>query len=71
MLIEGRKGNIFEHKIADISVWRKKTQFPFLGRFWFCSRRAQTRAFHQGCQIFLDTIYQHGKNIPNGHKYTK
>jgi hypothetical protein len=26
-------------------------------------------AFAQGCQIFLDTTYQNGKNIPKYHKY--
>jgi hypothetical protein len=25
----------------------------------------------QGCQIFLGTIYQNGKNIPNDHKIIK
>jgi hypothetical protein len=25
----------------------------------------------QGCQIFLVTTYQNGKNIPNNHKNTK
>jgi hypothetical protein len=26
------------------------------------------RTFRQGCQIFLGTTYQNGKNIPNDHK---
>jgi hypothetical protein len=31
----------------------------------------QACSLWQGCQIFLGSIYQDGKNIPNDQKYTK
>jgi hypothetical protein len=58
-------GNILgDKKSGHTGKYIEETVFIYAQLRYFFSCTVHV----QGCQIFLDTTYQSGKNIPNGHK---
>jgi hypothetical protein len=61
-------GEIFLFAKMTMEALFRRNLRPFARGFFECLNFSRGSCV-QGCQIFLSTIYQNGKNIPNGRKF--